>query len=78
MSATKLCFGDGETQPQHVVKVSEFSADKTRDDGLCVYCRACNAARQRRWKHENPEKVRAAKRAYRKSQREAEQNANAR
>jgi hypothetical protein len=60
----KMCFGNNEDQPQHLVPKSEFSPDKSRDDGLCVYCKSCAAARQRAWKHANQAKVKAAKRAY--------------
>lgn len=67
---TKFCYGDGKDQPPHLVAKSDFTADASREDGLCVYCKICNAARQRAWKKANPEKVRAAKRAYRKSQKE--------
>jgi len=63
--AQKLCFGDGDKQPQHVADLDQFPSDARRDDKLSVYCRKCAAARQRRWKHANPDKVRAAKRAYR-------------
>lgn len=63
---TKICYGSPE-KPAHVVAKSEFTRDAARDDGLAVYCKACAAARQRAWKHANPEKVKAAKQAYRKS-----------
>ena len=66
----KFCFGDGVDQPQHIVSKSDFSTDKSRADGLCVYCKECYASRQRVWKIENPEKVRAAKRLYNKTKRE--------
>lgn len=62
---SKICFGDGDAQPQHTADVSDFPQDSRRGDGLSVYCRICAAARQRRWKHANPEKVRAAKKLYR-------------
>lgn len=68
---TKVCWGDGEDQLQHLVAKSEFTKDARRDDGLCVYCRTCNATRQRAWKRANPDKVKAARRAYSKSQRGA-------
>lgn len=67
---SKFCYGSAD-QPPHLVAKSEFSADRTREDGLCVYCKVCNAARQRAWKHANPEKVRAAKAAYLKNQKES-------
>lgn len=67
MIPTKFCFGSAD-QPPHVVTKDKFSPDKRRPDGLCVYCKTCNAARQRAWKHANPEKVKASKRNYRKSQ----------
>ena len=64
----KTCFGDGEDQEQHALDSAKFSSDSRRDDGLSVYCRECAAARQRRWKHENPEKVKLAKKDYRARQ----------
>jgi hypothetical protein len=67
---SKFCFGDGVDQPPHIVAKSDFSADRTREDGLCVYCKECNAARQRAWKHSNPGKVKAAKQIYRKLKKE--------
>ena len=60
----KFCYGDNINQPTHLVSKADFSEDRTRADGLCVYCKTCNAARQRAWKHSNPEKVKAAKKAY--------------
>jgi len=65
---SKFCHGYGD-QPPHLVPKSEFTQDSRRDDGLCVYCKACAAARQRAWKRANPEKVKAAKRDYRDTQR---------
>lgn len=70
---TKFCFGNGIDQPQHIVSKAEFSSDASRDDGLSVYCKACAAARQRKWKHDNTDKVREAKRAYRHKQRQQRQ-----
>lgn len=70
MMPTKFCWGDGENQPRHIMPKSEFTRDARRDDGLCVYCKVCNATRQRAWKHANPDKVRESRRAYRKSQKE--------
>jgi hypothetical protein len=64
---TKICFGS-TGQPMHVVAKDQFSKDAARADGLSPYCKSCAAARQRAWKHANPEKVKAAKRNYRKSQ----------
>ena len=64
---TKICHGSAD-QSMHSVAKDKFTADKTRDDGLAVYCKSCAAARQRAWKHANPEKVIAAKKAYRESQ----------
>jgi hypothetical protein len=69
VTPAKFCFGDGVNQPVHLVSKADFSEDKTRDDGLCVYCKNCNAARQRAWKHRNPEKVKAAKQDYLKRRR---------
>ena len=63
---TKICHGSAD-QPAHVVAKDQFTADKTRDDGLAVYCRSCAAARQRAWKHANQEKVRESKRRYRET-----------
>ena len=65
---TKLCFGDGKEVPSHVARRTEFNADKTRDDGLCVYCRTCQASRSREWKRVNHDKVLESKRAYRRNQ----------
>jgi len=67
---SKFCFGDGINRSPHIVAKSDFSTDRTREDGLCVYCKECNASRQRAWKHDNPEKVKQAKQAYRKSKKE--------
>jgi len=61
---TKICFGH-TGQPMHVVAKDKFGKDAARADGLSPYCRLCAAARQRAWKHDNPEKVKAAKRNYR-------------
>ena len=66
---SKFCYGSAD-QPPHLAAKSEFSADRTREDGLCVYCKVCNAARQRAWKHAHPEKVKAAKAEYLKNQKE--------
>lgn len=64
---TKLCFGSAE-RTSHIVAKDKFTKDAARDDGLSVYCKECAAARQRAWKHANPEKVKAAKQAYREKQ----------
>ena len=66
---SKFCFGSAD-QPMHLVAKSEFTADASRDDGLCVYCKSCSAARQRAWKHANQDKVKAAKRDYLKRRKE--------
>ena len=66
---SKFCFGSAD-QPPHLVAKSEFSLDARREDGLCVYCKTCAAARQRAWKHAHPAKVKAAKRAYLESKKE--------
>lgn len=63
---SKLCPGTSE-RPAHTDLSDKFSKDKARGDGLCVYCRECAAWRQRQWKRNNPDKVRAAKALYRKS-----------
>lgn len=65
---TKYCFGDGLQQTAHFVPKDRFSTDQSRPDGLSAYCKACAASRQRQWKHANPDKVRASKRAYLKNQ----------
>ena len=70
LTLVKRCLGDGDTQPPHIQHKSEFSPDARRPDKLCPYCKECNAARQRRWKHQNKDKVREAKRAYREKQKE--------
>ncbi len=61
---SKYCFGDGINQPPHIVAKSDFSMDARREDGLCVYCKTCAAARQRAWKQANPDKVKQAKKVY--------------
>lgn len=63
---SKLCPGTSE-RIAHTEISDKFSKDKARGDGLCVYCRECAAWRQRQWKRNNPEKVKAAKALYRKS-----------
>jgi hypothetical protein len=65
---TKYCFGDGLNQTAHIIAKDKFSKDASRPDGLAAYCKDCAASRQRQWKHANPEKVKAAKRNYRKNQ----------
>lgn len=74
MSAlVKRCGGDGDTQPPHIAGKSEFGVERKRPDGLCPYCKKCNASRQRRWKRNNVEKVREDKRNYRISQRKRQE-----
>jgi hypothetical protein len=41
-----------------------FSLNRQTPDGLAYYCRECNAAKQREWKHANPDKVKRWKRRY--------------
>ena len=65
---TKQCFGDGQSQPAHIAPIELFTADVTRKDGLCVYCKSCHASKQRAWKHANVDKVRESKRKYRAKQ----------
>ena len=65
-TTSKTCPGTPE-QPAHTQLTDMFSRDKARPDGLCVYCKPCMAWRQRQWKRNNPDKVRAAKALYRKS-----------
>ena len=71
---SKFCYGDGENQPPHLVSKSEFSMDSRREDGLSVYCKSCAAARQRAWKHANPQKVREAKKKYLRRTKEEREN----
>ena len=70
---TKVCPGHGD-QPAHTLPATPefFTANANRPLGLAVYCRLCAAAKQREWKHSHPEKVRAAKKAYRLKQKEEE------
>jgi hypothetical protein len=63
---TKTCPDCNRTLP-----LSGFTKNAARVDGLSVYCKPCAAERQREWKHNNPEKVRAAKRQYRQSLKES-------
>lgn len=55
--ATKKC--GGKHGCGRVLPVSEFYLSKR---GLHTYCRACDYARTRRWKEENPEKRRESDR----------------
>jgi hypothetical protein len=48
--------------------LSDFSIDKTRLSGLSCYCRKCKAAYMRRYREENPEKIKEIeKRRYEKT-----------
>jgi hypothetical protein len=46
-------------------ELQEFSSNIRNPDGLAVYCRICNAEKQREWKHANKDKVKAWKARYR-------------
>lgn len=61
---TKNCPGAG-LQPAHVELIEMFSGDRSRIDGRAPYCKKCAATKQREWKANNPEKVKAAKVKYR-------------
>jgi hypothetical protein len=68
----KYCPGDRDiTKTKHAVEFSQFGSDATRSDGMAIYCLACAAAKQRRWKTEHREKVQQDKREYRRRQKEA-------
>jgi len=64
MNATKICPGAGK-QKRHVCEHTLFSSDRSRTDGMAPYCKDCAAEKQRQWKHNNPVKVREAKKKYR-------------
>lgn len=72
----KTCSKCKKTQP-----VSEFHRNKTKKDGLSIYCKSCNCAygrkwykenteyalkRIRKWQEENPEKEAERQRKWRK------------
>jgi hypothetical protein len=61
----KTCGGCREVKP-----FASFHNDKTRHDGLRYYCKVCGLARAKKWKAENPGKVKAgdAKRYAEKSE----------
>ena len=53
------------TKCRTIKDLDEFSDNAQNPDGKAYYCRGCNAAKQREWKHDHPEEVRAARKAYR-------------
>lgn len=50
----KLCFKCKREKPH-----SEFYKNRTREDGLTDECKECNRAYSRKWKANNPDKIRA-------------------
>ena len=50
----KRCPTCGNDKP-----LDAFQTDRSRKDGLCVYCRECSNARSRAWNAANPEQRRA-------------------
>ena len=58
-NTTKACSGCKRTKP-----TSEFYADKNKPDGLKGQCKTCHEAGLRRWRYENPDKVRGRKERY--------------
>jgi len=47
--ALKTCSKCKDPKP-----ASAFSKNRQNPDGLAYYCRTCNAAKQKEWKHANP------------------------
>lgn len=58
------------TECKTPLPLDQFSKNRQNPDGLAYYCRACNARKQREWKHAHPDKVKAWKRRYREKQNE--------
>jgi len=54
------------TQPPHelINSLENFSPNKSRNDGLAVYCRRCAAARAAVWRAKNQEKVKQQRKVY--------------
>jgi hypothetical protein len=50
---SKFCADCKENKPN-----AEFSKNAQNKDGMAVYCRTCNARKQREWKLAHQEKVR--------------------
>ncbi len=63
--SSKMCPGTAN-HPAHLLDAStvNFSSNRSRLDGLSVYCRECAAERQRLWKEANQSKVKAARKEY--------------
>jgi hypothetical protein len=61
----RTCPGHA-TQPPHelVNSLANFSPNKSRNDGLAVYCRRCAAARAAVWRAKNQEKVKQQRKVY--------------
>lgn len=53
------CAHAGEPQP-----LDNFGRNDSIASGISYYCRACTARRNLKWRKANPEKAKAARRAY--------------
>lgn len=55
----KRCPTCGATKPD-----GEFGKNKATTDGLCAYCKACQAARAKAWRESHPDAQKAIKARY--------------
>lgn len=58
----KTCSSCKETKD-----LSEFNRQSSNRDGYCTQCRVCRSAKKKAWKKANPDKVKAEKQRYRRS-----------
>lgn len=55
----KVCSCCKESLPPHA-----FGSNRSTPDGLMYYCKVCAAKKQKQFRKDNPEKVRAAREKY--------------